>query len=110
MAKKHEALAEMDTEHLKCRTWMHPWDVEVTYSMTFRRSEHLEIHLYCERCGGQRIDLVKRSTGELMRRRYIHPEGYMVEDLKSWGGRSTFNANVRVELYERYAVGAKKKK
>ena len=68
------------------------------------------MHLHCTRCDGYRIDRFNRPTARLISRKYMYPEGYVVEDLKHWGGRRRFNQNVRVELFNRFTPKKRKEK
>jgi hypothetical protein len=102
MAKRPEAFAAMADEHLRCRAWYHAWEPVITYVSMVGRQQVYELHLRCLRCDAERID--ERTVKGLVRRAYRHPDGYLVGNLKAWGGRSTFTQNVHHELLSRMAV------
>ena len=62
----------------------------------------LQVKLVCLRCETYRYDQVMRFSGEVIRRQYVYPGGYMVDNLATWGGRKEFNWNVRRELIKRW--------
>lgn len=95
-------LEEMSTDYLECRSWAHAWKHVVTYVTKTGRTKAYELHLRCLRCPAERRDLIVR--GDVMSRRYTYPRGYLVKDLKAYGGRSVFNATVRTALVSRLAV------
>lgn len=95
-----KAFQQLTTKHLECRNLNHSWihkDTEV-----ISRYGWLRLWFRCSRCLTERIDTRIRKTGELESRRYIYANSYLVEELKSWGGRKQFNRNVSIELMERY--------
>lgn len=104
-----QSLAQLETEHLECRSWAHAWDYDVSYVERVGRMSVLELHLTCTRCKGGRVDRFNRSTGRLISRHYVYPKDYVVEKLERWGGRRRFNNNVRVELFRRFTTTAKPK-
>lgn len=93
-------LRDLKTNHLKCRSFMHPWDIEYTTIIRVDRKRTYESHLRCPRCKGTKVIYVAVATGErnVKAPKYDYPKDYVVEDLKSWGGRSELNANVIREL------------
>lgn len=112
MVRKATKFKSFDDDTLKCRSWNHSWEHVITYVDTYKQRKAkravstLELELQCTRCDTMRIDVYSRAQGELLSRRYVYPESYLVGDLSSWGGRKTFNANVRVELISRLSEGA----
>lgn len=63
--------------YLACRVggMRHAW--EDHDGSGFRRPQFgIAIHYVCTRCGTIRRDIVNRFNGELLQRRYYHPEGY----------------------------------
>lgn len=106
-----QSLSQLETAHLKCRSWAHAWDYEVSYVERVGNSRILELHLHCERCDGYRIDTFDRpSQPRLISRKYVYPEGYVVVDLKRWGGRRHFNQSVQGELFSRFTPSKRKEK
>lgn len=86
------------TEHLKCRGWGHAWDHELTLVVAGRRRMY-ELRLRCMRCETRRVDIVTVNTGEVTRRVYRYPDGYLVTQLDAtWGGRVPFRRYVTKEL------------
>jgi hypothetical protein len=108
MPKKAKTFKGMDTKNLECRVLMHAWEHKQTFLTKEGRVELLELRLECLRCPTVRIDVYLRSKGVLDSRQYRHPDNYLVEELKSWGGRKIFNNNIRIELFSRYIKGAKR--
>ena len=104
--KKAQAFKEMKGDHLKCRSLQHAWDTRQAVLVRYDGRECVELTLRCMRrgCRTERVDTATRS-GEVLNRRYYHPDMYLIEDLKSWGGRAEFNQNVRRELYHRLLGG-----
>ena len=90
---------DMATEHLECRSWQHAWEHEVTFVTTVERRKAYELHLRCMRCPARRRDMI--VAGAVVSRVYDYPDGYLLDDAKSWGSRAVVNANVRTELMER---------
>jgi hypothetical protein len=97
-----QSLREMDTKHLACRNFMHPWDPVRTEVSTFERRKVWIIYLRCLRCKAKTRELYFPLSRE--RKRYVptYPAGYLVEGLqKEWGGRKLLNENVRDEYFTR---------
>lgn len=113
MVRKAAKFRDLDDDTLKCRSWNHSWEHVVTYVDTYKQRKAsravatLELQLQCTRCGTYRTDVYNRAKGELLSRRYEYNDEYLIGDLSSWGGRKTFNGNVRVELVARLSVDAK---
>lgn len=102
------SFTRLDTTHLKCRSWLHAWEHEVTIVEHVGRSTVLVVHLRCLRCGTKRTDEVMRSTGRLNHRSYKdRPKNYLV---KGVGNRVTFNNGVRLELTMRMSPKGGKKR
>lgn len=102
MARTPTAFREMASEHLKCRGLQHAWDVEL---VTVRREEGRKLReavLVCMRCGANK-HVVTFADGVYARHSAMaYPDGYLVKDLASWGGRGELLRNARAELYGRY--------
>jgi hypothetical protein len=96
-----KAFRELDTKVLECRAWAHAWTHETTHLLRDAEGRIFEVSLRCLRCGTKRLDVIDAGTGLIDGRSYRHPEGYLIDDVPSWGGRATFNGNVRRELYGR---------
>jgi hypothetical protein len=94
-----QGFKEISTTHLECRSLMHAWNFIETHVM---KGGILQIKLQCMRCTTYRYDQVERFSGEVIRRQYVYPSGYNVDDLPNWGGRKEFNWNVRRELIRRW--------
>lgn len=105
MARKSRSFADMETKNLTCRTLGHAWEHEITFVV---KQGLFELHFKCLRCPTTRID-DWTSRGLIDGRAYRYPDGYQIEGLSSWGGRKTFNQNVRAELVTRLSKGAKKR-
>jgi hypothetical protein len=60
------------------------------------------------RCRTERSDLVPAGVDEdapfMFTRGYRYADGYMVEDLKGWGGASLLKRNARNVLFQRLKV------
>lgn len=95
-------LADLETNHLACRSLGHAWDIEVCYRGREGASTVYTVHLRCSRCATTRRDRVVRHEG-LDGRTYTHADGYLISNLDKWGGRTIFNSNVRETLYSRLA-------
>lgn len=69
-------------QYIECRVGgkRHAW--EDHDGTGFRRPQFgVALHLQCSRCGTVRRDIVDRFRGDLLQRRYYHPEGYeMAQD------------------------------
>lgn len=66
----------MGRARLLCRDLRHPWDLGPTYLM---QPDLVERNLHCPRCGTDRVEVVVRSSGEVVRRMYRYAEGYLQE-------------------------------
>jgi hypothetical protein len=93
-----DGFRDISTTHLECRSWLHAWDFRET---EIKRGGYLILKLICTRCKTYRYDTIVRYTGEVVRRQYVYPEGYTIDNIPSWGGRKEFNWNVRRTLIER---------
>lgn len=106
-----QSLKKLQTQHLKCRSWMHAWEHELTTLERIGQAQLLILTLRCTRCGTKRTDEIRRSNGQLEARAYTErPKNYLIDDVKSWGGRVEFNNNVRLELVNRTMKGGKRGK
>jgi hypothetical protein len=108
MTKRAKAFKEMPTEHLKCRSLGHAWEIQL---VTVERPDGLQCYrvaLECMRCRTERSDLVPAGVDEdapfMFTRGYRYADGYMVEDLKGWGGASLLKRNARNVLFQRLKV------
>src|SRR5262245_22599878 len=63
----------MSRARLLCRDLRHPWDLGPTYLI---QRDLVERNLRCPRCGTERVEVVVRSTGEVIRRHYVYATGY----------------------------------
>lgn len=103
MAKRTLRFADFPTDHLKCRSLGHAWDIKMTSVIRPKHGgQAYRVLLVCGRCDTERTDDVRVSDGDRTRRMYGYPDGYLIKDAKSWGGRWEFVRNARVELYGRY--------
>jgi hypothetical protein len=99
---------QLKTKHLECRNLNHAWSHKQTQLLTYMSAPAkagaalVELTFSCVRCKATRVDVRVRRTGSLESRTYQYPDYYQIEDVKSWGGRARFNANVTVELIDRY--------
>lgn len=118
MARKAKSFDEMDMKVLICRVGRHQMGLEMAKIVAIDRREGLEYHWGpCSNCGTRRIDTVlahhRQRTVEMIARRYVHPDGYLITNIDEWGGRKVFNSNVRYEMFVRSfetAKGGKKKR
>jgi len=95
------AFRELTTDHLECRSWSHAWSHVSTHVRRDDIGRAFDVTLECLRCHTLRHDVIDAGSGELDGRAYTHADGYLIDDVPSWGGRATFNANARRELYRR---------
>lgn len=104
--RKPQSFDDLKTEHLKCRTLTHPWEPMQTYLVTIDRRRAYETLLECSRCGTTRTDHIFITGDREVAKhpRYGYVDGYLIEDLPSWGGYYEFRRNARVELYGRFLV------
>lgn len=65
------------TDYVDCRDVGHQW---FKVSEDFDDADNLGRTLTCQRCSTGRFDLID-STGDLIRRRYTHPQGYLLESM-----------------------------
>jgi hypothetical protein len=108
VAKVPKGFKDLKTEHLKCRSLSHAWDPKMTMKVVMDGLHVWQVHLVCRRCKTPATDFIYVSDGTRMKpREYHHVEGYLIEDVPSWGGRKEFNGNVRRELYGRLSQGGK---
>lgn len=116
MARKvvPQSFREMKTEHLKCRSLLHPWDLDPAVKYTEVRDHHgRKVWVYplvCTRCGAEK-ELMVYAAGEDRGRpvqraiNYAGAEGYLIENVNLWGGRGELLANARIELLSRAMNG-----
>lgn len=90
-------MKKVERARLLCRDLRHPWVHDATYLVD---PDVVERHLSCPRCGTVRIETVVRSTGEVARRRYVYPEGYLQEH----GAGRMSAADARVETLKTVRV------
>lgn len=73
-------------EHGWCRTlghdWPHPRNGRPGQAVVVIGPGVIEMSIRCRDCGTQRIDHVSIRSGELLQRKYRHPDGYLA---KGWG-------------------------
>jgi len=100
-ARVPKGFRELATDHLECRSWSHAWQHVSTHVRRDEAGRAFDVTLECLRCHTTRHDVIDAGTGSLDARAYSHAEGYLIDDVPSWGGRATFNANARRELYRR---------
>lgn len=104
--RRAERFAELETTTLECRNFGHSWIHDHTELV---RRGVVELHVHCDRCPTTRVDVLRRSSGEILGHRYSYQAGYLIADAPTWGSRRTFNANVRVALVERYERASRPK-
>lgn len=69
-----------NSDFYECRHLGHSWD---DLPVTQRPPWGVYIWFRCTRCTAERYDIINQFTGELMNRRYWHPDGYkMAKDEK----------------------------
>lgn len=100
---------EIRTDFLSCRAWSHAWQHRSTRVRRDSIGRVFDVTLECLRCGTVRTDTIDAGSGQLDGRGYRHAEGYLIDDVPSWGGRKEFNGNVRRELYRRLAADTRRK-
>jgi hypothetical protein len=105
--KAPQSLRSMQTKHLTCRNFAHPWEPKRTSSETVDRRRAWVIYLRCTRCTATCKEIYFPTSGDRKRSGITYPEGYTVENLKQWGGRKILNDNVRRELFGRLMNGRK---
>lgn len=107
MARKvPKSFHEMDTKHLMCRNFTHPWEPVETDVTTVKRKKVWVIDLFCARCGGRCQEIYHPTSGDRKRTPIKYPDNYLVKAKKdSWGGVKLFNQNVRLELFTRIVSG-----
>ena len=76
--------------YLECRTYGHAWEEA---EVLMEKKGFLVARLFCMRCHTSRVDLVRQRTGEVLKRKYKYPFGYLVK-----GGVQ--RAAARREMYE----------
>lgn len=119
MARKTvpKSFQEMATDHLKCRSLLHPWDFDPSVKFTEVRQHHDRkvwvFPLVCERCGATKELMIYASgddAGRPVQRgiNYAGTEGYLIEGVNLWGGRGALLANARRELLARMMNGRKR--
>lgn len=100
--KAPQSFAEMSTKHLACRSFRHQWEPLYTSVETIERRRAYVTPIECLRCGATCTETYFITAGERHRSQPVYPALYLVADLnEAWGGRTTLNTNVRVELYGR---------
>lgn len=108
MANRVTSFAEMTDTALECRAWTHPWKHKQTFVERDGRTPVVRFLLRCTNCKGEREDTHRRSNGELLKRTYRHPNGYLISKPDEWGGRKVFNQNAKLELIERKVADAER--
>jgi len=100
-----QSFRSMSTAHLTCRSLGHAWEIQL---VTVERPEGwrcYRVALECLRCHTLRSDLVPAGTdGDApftFARGYHYADGYIVDDIKSWGGASLLKRNARDILFRR---------
>lgn len=108
MARKSKAFTEMSTSTLLCRSLGHSWAIDMV-TQKRRDGGVWEITMHCTRCKTGRDDVVPTGTDAKspfsLDRRYHYSNGYIVEDIKSWGGASLLKRNARDVLFRRLKEG-----
>lgn len=61
------------TDYTRCGTYGHAW-FEADSDWADDRGHPLTLR--CERCATERRDVFSKTTGELIGRRYVYPDGY----------------------------------
>jgi len=89
-------LAELPSQYLQCRSYGHAWD---SITIEFMPSMWID-HMQCERCGTQRRDIIRKSTGLVTARRYTYAEGYCKDKRDKRVGAP----EVRKEMYGRVTL------
>lgn len=70
-------MAATPDTYIACRTWGHAWfsaDAEGSWAQGWGGTGN-PVCLRCERCTAERRDVID-SLGEVIYRRYLHPENY----------------------------------
>lgn len=98
MPRVAKAFREMDTGHLVCRQH-HRWDLEVVEIQGTERWAHWS----CDRCGLDKVIVYDGQGTRLRARAGRYPAGYLVKDVRQWGGRRELNRNVAGELINRFS-------
>lgn len=104
-----KAFKDMPTKHLMCRSLGHAWDIEMVTVARIDGERMWNTALRCLRCRTTRDDLSPIGADSndpfTFARHYGHAKGYLVEDLKGWGGASLLKRNARDVLYRRLQNG-----
>lgn len=99
--ERRRQLASMDDEFLVCRELMHAWVEQ--YSYVFHRERGVTKTIMqvfiCSRCETERQDRIDARTWELSGRRYVHPDGYLLDH-----AGFLRRAEVRREKFTRHPV------
>jgi hypothetical protein len=95
------AFDDLATTTLLCRQLGHAWDVSLITSEKVDRHQMFQVRLECARCHTTRSDSVLADTAALSRRHYGYPEGYLVPNIASWGGRVVFRRNANIVMFKR---------
>jgi hypothetical protein len=110
MVRKAQKFKDFTTEHLRCRATSHSWEPVETYLIRVEGRPAYETTLKCTVCSRPKdptfkTDTIFVSDGTRPKHPpYHYTNGYLVEDIKSWGGTALLKRNSRVELYGRYLV------
>lgn len=70
---------ELRDAFLLCRTISHGWE-EVVRNDLDKPDYGWRFSLRCNRCACERHDIIDPYNGDLIRRRYIHPDGYELDE------------------------------
>jgi hypothetical protein len=79
--------------YLLCRTISHSWRHAIDPNLD-RPMEGWRFSLQCTRCKTRRHDVISHDTGELLQRRYVHPDDYDI-------GERVTRSELRVEIGRR---------
>ena len=98
-------------EYIQCHLIGHKWD-DITGLSTAPKPKYSILHgrrkvFRCERCFTFRFDVRSTVTGDLMYRKYGHPDGYKIE-WEDEGSGLTFKQSLWVE-YLKPKHGSSKK-
>lgn len=79
--RRRQQIAALDDTYLECREVMHAWQQTAAYVYHRERGVTKVVmqQFVCTRCGTERHDRLWAATWELAGRRYIHPDGYLLD-------------------------------
>lgn len=84
-------MADVRDEYLLCRTISHQWRPSGKLRRARMGGEYVvEFVVACANCPTRREDFISERTGELVYRRYRHPDGYLLHGLDEPMHRSDF--------------------